>query len=38
MSQQEKGKQKICWTSIHNENQKFTCVLYAHSQFLCTVL
>ena len=37
MSQQEKTKLRICWTSIHNKNRKFTWVLYAHSQFLCSL-
>jgi len=23
------------WTSIHHKRQKFSCVLYPHSQFLC---
>jgi len=23
------------WTSIHHKIQTFSCVLYAHSQFLC---
>jgi len=34
MSQQGKEKVKVCWTSIHNKNQKLSCLLYAHSQFL----
>ena len=25
------------WTSIHHKNQTFSCVLYAHSQFLCSL-
>ena len=33
----EKGKLKICWTSIHNKNRTFTCVLHARSQFLCSL-
>jgi len=24
------------WTSIHHKKQKFSCVLYPHSQFLCS--
>ena len=31
----EKKKLKVCWTSMHNQNWKFSCILYAHSQFLC---
>jgi len=34
---EEKRKLKVCWASIKNKNQKFTCVLYAHSQFLCSL-
>jgi len=26
------------WTSIHHKKQTFSCVLYAHSQFLCSVV
>jgi len=26
------------WTSIHNKQQMFSCVLYAHSQFLCSLV
>jgi len=37
MSQQGKGKIKACWTSIHNKKRKFFCVLYTHSQFLCSL-
>jgi len=37
MSQQRKGKLKVCWTSIHNRKQTFSCVLHAHSQFLCSL-
>jgi len=37
MSQQEKRKTKSCWTSIHNKNRTFTTVIYAHSQFLCSL-
>ena len=36
MSQQGKGKLKICWSRIHNKGQTFSCELYAHSQFLCS--
>jgi len=25
------------WTSIHYKKQKFSCILYAHSQFLCSL-
>ena len=25
------------WTSIHHKKQTFSCVLYAHSQFLCNL-
>jgi len=25
------------WTSIHHKKQTFSCVLYAHSEFLCTL-
>ena len=25
------------WTSIHHKKQKLSCVLYPHSQFLCTL-
>jgi len=25
------------WTSIHNKKQKFSCVLYPHSQFFCSL-
>jgi len=37
MSQQEKGKLKVFWTSTHNKNRKFFCILDAHSQFLCSL-
>jgi len=37
MSQQGKTKTKICCSSIHNKNRKFSWVLYAHSQFLCSL-
>jgi len=37
MSQQGKTKTKICWTSIHNKIRKFSCGLYAHSQFWCSL-
>jgi len=26
------------WTSIHHKKQTFSCVLYAHSQFLCSLV
>jgi len=29
MFQQGKGKQKICWASIHIKNLKCACILYA---------
>jgi len=25
------------WTSLHHKKQTFSCVLYAHSQFLCSL-
>jgi len=25
------------WTSVHHKKQKFSCVLYPHSQFFCTL-
>jgi len=25
------------WTSTHHKKQKFSCVLYPHSQFLCSL-
>ena len=37
MSQQGKGKLKVCWTSIHNKKLKVFLVLYSHSQFLCSL-
>jgi len=37
MSQQGKRKTKHLLDSIHNKYRKFTCVLYAHSQFLCSL-
>jgi len=40
MSQQGKRKItiKVCWTSIYiAKKQKFSCVLYAHCQFLCSL-
>jgi len=37
MSQQRYGKLKVCWTSLHNERLNVSCVLYAHSQFLCSL-
>ena len=33
-----KKKNEVCWTSIHNKNWTFACVLYAHSQFLCSLV
>jgi len=32
----KKGKLNVCWTSKHNKNSKFSCVLHAHSPFLCS--
>ena len=32
----DKRKLKVCRTSIHNKNLKFSCILYAYSQFLCS--
>ena len=37
MSQQEKGKLKIGWTSLHNKDRTLSYVFYAHSQFLCSL-
>ena len=28
---------KDLWTSVHHKKQKFSCVLYPHSQFFCTL-
>jgi len=36
MSQQGKRKTKHLLDSIHNKHRKFTCVLHAHSQVLCS--
>jgi len=33
----DKRKLKVCRTSIHNKNLKFSCILYAYSQFLCSL-
>jgi len=30
----KKGKLNVCWTSTHNKNWKFSCVLHAHYPFL----
>ena len=29
---------KDLWTSIHHKKQTFSCVLYVHSQFLCSLV
>jgi len=34
MFNKEKGKLKVCYTSIHSNKREFSCVLYVHSQFL----
>jgi len=31
------GIKTVTWTSIHDKKQKFSCVLYPHSQFLCSL-
>jgi len=38
MSQQGKRKTtvKVCWLLYTTKNRTFTCVLYAHFQFLCS--
>jgi len=33
----QQGKLKVCWTSIQTKKRKFSCVLYAHSQFFSSL-
>jgi len=37
MSQKRKRKTKFSGLLLHKKNRKFSCALYAHSQFLCSL-
>jgi len=37
MFNKKKGRLKVYWTSIHSKKRKFSCVLFAHPQFLCSL-